>query len=306
MERTKPGGASIFLDPEVRDLFDAFSRCFDIRIGYFTPEGRELAVGCGRECSGYCSFLRGRLGFLDTCLALDARKRDTARETGKLVSYTCHGGMVESILPVYHGNILHGFIMIGQFRSREEPPAAILALADSNPAGLDLRPGEDILSLFREAPRFSPEKITDINNLFTGLVRYISVSHMIRYQNSVVVDRIITLLEGEIDRNVSLEEAAGYVGRSVSAVSHLFTNSLGVGFKRYSIGLKIRRAEELLRSGATVYAAAASVGYGDPYYFSRLFRKIRGIPPSKIGPGSSRIGSAGACAAPGSTGASSG
>jgi AraC-like DNA-binding protein/ligand-binding sensor protein len=278
MKRIATGGVSIFLDPEVRGLFDAFSRCFDIRIGYFTPDGRELAVGCGRECSEYCSYLRGELGLLDTCLSLDSKKRSEALETGDLVSYTCHGGMVESILPINYDDILHGFVMIGQFRSHRDPPERIRAAAGGG------RPTEYVRSLYRETPRFTPEKIGDINNLFTGLVRYISGSHMIRYRNDVVVDRIIALLEREMHRNVSLEEAAAHVGRSVSTVSHLFTDSMGVGFKRYSIELKLRRAEELLESGENVYRAAAAVGYGDPYYFSRLFRKFRGVAPSRIGP----------------------
>lgn len=275
MKRTEAVETSIFLDPEVRNLFDAFSRCFDIRIGYFTPDGRELTVGCGRECSRYCSYLREELELLDTCLTLDAKKRNDSRETGELVSYTCHGGMVESILPIHYDDILHGFVMIGQFRSREHPPEGILGIAEGSRTNR-------IRDLYRETPRFSTEKIRDINNLFTGLVRYISGSHMIRYRKDVVVDRIITLLRKEIHRNVSLREAADYVGRSSSTVSHLFKDTLGIGFKRYCIELKLHRAEELLAAGEPVYASASAVGYTDPYYFSRLFRRIRGVAPSRI------------------------
>ena len=282
MERTGPAGASIFLDPEVRNLFDAFSRCFDIRIGYFTPDGRELAVGCCRGCSAYCTYLREELGLLDTCLSLDAEKREEARETGDLVSYACHGGMVETILPINYDDILHGFVMIGQFRSREEPPEPILA------AAAEKKGAERLRTLYRKTPGFVPEKIGDINNLFTGLVRYISGSHMIRYRKDVAVDRIAALLRREIHRNVSLEEAAAAVGKSVSTVSRLFKDSLGVGFKHYSIEIKLRRAEELLRAGETVYAAAAAVGYDDPYYFSRLFRRFRGTAPSRVGNGDNR------------------
>lgn len=44
---------------------------------------------------------------------------------------------------------------------------------------------------------------------------------------------------------------------------------------------RLQRAMDLLQQGNhNVAEAAAAVGYEDPFYFSRLFRKHMGIPPS--------------------------
>ena len=48
----------------------------------------------------------------------------------------------------------------------------------------------------------------------------------------------------------------------------------------YLIGVRIRRAAELLRQGGvTVTEAAMRVGFEDSNYFSRQFRKVMGVTP---------------------------
>ncbi len=50
----------------------------------------------------------------------------------------------------------------------------------------------------------------------------------------------------------------------------------------YFIQLKICKACELLdHTDLGVREIAIELGYDDPYYFSRLFKKIQGVSPSK-------------------------
>ena len=52
---------------------------------------------------------------------------------------------------------------------------------------------------------------------------------------------------------------------------------------QYIPSLRLKRAEELLRSGYyTVAEAAYATGFSDPKYFSRFFKKEKGIAPSEI------------------------
>ena len=41
----------------------------------------------------------------------------------------------------------------------------------------------------------------------------------------------------------------------------------------------MERAMHFLEAGLSVSAAAAEVGYGDPYYFSRMFKRTLGLSP---------------------------
>jgi len=58
-----------------------------------------------------------------------------------------------------------------------------------------------------------------------------------------------------------------------------FRDRIGRTPKQYQEFCRIERAAHLLESGLTVGAAGAEVGYADPYYFSRCFKRIMGLSP---------------------------
>jgi YesN/AraC family two-component response regulator len=57
---------------------------------------------------------------------------------------------------------------------------------------------------------------------------------------------------------------------------------MNLSFKRLCIIKKIEAFEKMTAGdpGLSVEAAAEKIGYGDPFYFSRLYKKIRLISPS--------------------------
>ncbi|MDF2837181.1 MAG: AraC family transcriptional regulator [Paenibacillus sp.] len=66
--------------------------------------------------------------------------------------------------------------------------------------------------------------------------------------------------------------------------SHLFTKYTGTGPIDYLIHYRMNKAQEWLQTKQfSVSAVARSVGYSDPYYFSRLFKKYKGVAPSQVG-----------------------
>lgn len=96
-----------------------------------------------------------------------------------------------------------------------------------------------------------------------------------------VVGPTVQYMEDRIDRRITVEELAALQGLSVSYFSALFRKATGMGPLDYFIHLKIRRACELLQSGRRkIKEVAQRVGYDDPYYFSRLFKKYTAVSPA--------------------------
>ena len=61
-----------------------------------------------------------------------------------------------------------------------------------------------------------------------------------------------------------------------------FTAVFGMAPKQYIMDLRVRNAQILLEtSDGTVNEIARIVGYENPMYFSRLFRKAKGLSPLK-------------------------
>ena len=83
-------------------------------------------------------------------------------------------------------------------------------------------------------------------------------------------------------QGVTVEDAARQAGVSRSCLYRAFQAEFGCPPSAYLTRYRIQRAKQLLRHSAlTVGAVAASVGFEDPYYFSRAFRRETGMSPTE-------------------------
>lgn len=80
---------------------------------------------------------------------------------------------------------------------------------------------------------------------------------------------------------IMLDDMANHAGLSKSHFSRIFRDQTGYSPVEYFIHLKVQKALSLLvLTKLPVQEIARMVGYADPYYFSRLFKKIVGVSPT--------------------------
>ncbi|MNI42490.1 Arabinose operon regulatory protein [compost metagenome] len=93
---------------------------------------------------------------------------------------------------------------------------------------------------------------------------------------------------------LSLQSTASALFVNPSYLSHMFKKETGESFVEYVTNVRLGQAMELLRQGAAADEASApkvatiarQVGYKDPFYFSKCFKKRYGITPNKVHSGS--------------------
>src|SRR5262245_60916147 len=96
-----------------------------------------------------------------------------------------------------------------------------------------------------------------------------------------IIVRLLEKMTLWIDRPARLEELARQAGFSPQHMNRIFHRALGSTPLKYLTRLKIERAAELLiETNRTVETIAASVGFEDPYYFSRVFKREVGRSPA--------------------------
>ena len=62
--------------------------------------------------------------------------------------------------------------------------------------------------------------------------------------------------------------------------SKLFKKAFGLSFIEYLTHLRIERAKSLLTQGMSVREVSDIVGFTEPNYFTRVFKKETGLTPS--------------------------
>ena len=276
IDRQYASGLEFVFHPQVAAIFDHLCDLHGLRIGFYSASSAELRVGEARPNCKYCHLLQRRLGYMQICIRLDQSRREEAKglQAG-LLSYECHGGLIDAIMPVHLSGRLIGFVMMGQFRTRKSPPGPVLRKAKAS------RVVGRLLDAFSLVPRFSPERVRHLLGLFELLVQFIVERRMIQLKD--VIGPLLGRLRECPEERMPLSAAAAMVGRSPTTLSHLFRRTLGKSFHQVRIEMALDKADEYFHdiAGIRVSEVAARLGYDDALYFSRLYRKHRGVPPSR-------------------------
>lgn len=108
-------------------------------------------------------------------------------------------------------------------------------------------------------------------------------------QMSRKVSKLVLAAQNYIKENyqrsdLSLKKTAAAVFAAPAYVSSLFKREIGVSMTEYITICRMKKAVELLKQERVISLVTVSeqVGYTDPYYFSRCFKKYYGISPSKL------------------------
>lgn len=99
-------------------------------------------------------------------------------------------------------------------------------------------------------------------------------------------DHFMSLLEyvnKHFNTDLSLSELSEKFFLNMSYCSELFKKVTGYTFTDYVTKLRMETAAELLQSGTyTAEKVHLMTGYHDYYYFSKIFKKYHGVPPSQF------------------------
>jgi two-component system response regulator YesN len=119
-------------------------------------------------------------------------------------------------------------------------------------------------------------------------VRFIEVFQRLAREicqtNNLGIKSVINHIKQYIDQNytdnITLNTLAEKFYVNSSYVSRLFKEELGENFIDYLTGKRMEEAMRLLLSTEMhVYEISEKIGYGNPKYFSQLFKKYTGMSP---------------------------
>ncbi|HTE31212.1 MAG TPA: AraC family transcriptional regulator [Chryseolinea sp.] len=95
-----------------------------------------------------------------------------------------------------------------------------------------------------------------------------------------MINQTIMQMRNELKSKMTVEEMASFNNLSASHFTSLFRKATGMPPLEYFIHLKLQKACLLLyTSDIRIKAIADTLGYDDPYYFSRLFKKYMNVSP---------------------------
>lgn len=99
--------------------------------------------------------------------------------------------------------------------------------------------------------------------------------------NNREIQKVLEYINENITKNISLEEAAKVANMSPFYLSKLFKKETEVNFVSYVSMKKIQKAKEwLVNTDEPIGNIAMELGYNEPNYFSKVFKKVEGVTPT--------------------------
>jgi AraC-like DNA-binding protein len=100
--------------------------------------------------------------------------------------------------------------------------------------------------------------------------------------NANVIEDAITRIQNEFDHDLDVKLLAKELGVSYSWFRHTFVAHTGLSPHQYLLAFRLVRARSLLaETELSVKEIAMQTGFGDEFYFSRLFRQKLNLTPSQ-------------------------
>lgn len=96
------------------------------------------------------------------------------------------------------------------------------------------------------------------------------------------ISRIMADIDYNFTKDFSLNDLAEKYAVSISNLSGIIKRETGKTFTEHVSERRVRKAEELLKNEKySVAEVGKMVGYNDYYYFTKWFKKLTGVTPSK-------------------------
>ena len=97
-----------------------------------------------------------------------------------------------------------------------------------------------------------------------------------------LIEEAMRYIRENYSRDISLDEVSQEVNISPYYFSKLFKDSTDQNFIEYLTNLRMEKARELLlTTESSMKEICVAVGYADPNYFSRIFKKNTGVTPTE-------------------------
>jgi len=96
------------------------------------------------------------------------------------------------------------------------------------------------------------------------------------------INKAVRFITDNYYEDITVETVSEVTGLHPNYFGNLFKSSTGFTFRRFLTAIRINYAENLLKGGLhNITEVAERCGFPDVCYFSRVYKKERGIPPSK-------------------------
>ena len=130
-------------------------------------------------------------------------------------------------------------------------------------------------------------KISDTDELERQFVSYLSdlaveMADQKKSEIDGIIPKVLKYIKDNYDKNINLDDAAKSVNLSYHYFSKIFKDEMGKNFVDYLTEFRIEKSMEFLtKDSYSIKEVCHKIGYNDPNYYCKIFKKVTGMTPTE-------------------------
>jgi two-component system response regulator YesN len=117
-------------------------------------------------------------------------------------------------------------------------------------------------------------------NIITELA--VEIQEQIRSEIDGIIPKVLKYLNNNYFANITLDDAAKSVNLSYHYFSKVFKDEVGKNFVDYLTDLRIEKSMSFLENNKlSIKEVCHKIGYNDPNYYCKIFKKVTGMTPTE-------------------------
>lgn len=134
-------------------------------------------------------------------------------------------------------------------------------------------------------PLIEEEALTSIHRAIISLNQVSLLNHRVNGVKTTANETILPMIEyihENYQTELNLDKLADFMHLNKTYLCQLFKKEVGMTYIAYLTEYRVEQAKKLLRETSDSLAEISElIGYADPAYFSRIFKKYEGISPNQ-------------------------
>ena len=250
-----------------------FNQATGISISLYDTDGK-MVTRRGTNASVYCSLIATTKEGQRACRRSNRALIEECRRTKKTARHICESGLLDIIIPLLHRGEIVGFLMLGMIKINQRFPEGALSLPLYE---------SDLKERYDSLPLLDEQKIESIINIATMLTTHIMFENMVRSRRNQSSNTIADYVERHLGERLTVESVARGVHLSAGSIYKTIHKQYNCTLGEYVCTKRIERARTLLEDKElSIEQVADAVGFTDPAYFSRCFKKVVGVSPREF------------------------
>lgn len=260
-------------------LMKDFYELTNIRITLFDNNFVEIA-SYPEEIAPFCQTVRTDPVGAERCRNCDETACKTAAKQKDLHTYRCHAGLMESITPLYVGDICVGYLVFGHifsYGSHEEGWEVIQEKCK------ELQVDKNLLreNCFR-LPIKTEDYILSASHISAALAALIYLDRVVSVKEEDLSFKIDDYIRTHFTEDLTAVKIADFFGIGKTQLYNIAKEQYGQGIAQHIRDLRIEKAKQMLEEGQHPLADIAyECGFQDYNYFITVFKKVTGTSPMR-------------------------